>query len=85
MLTEKEYAELNKVCPRTVRRLIESGRLAASSFGSGKRPMYRIDPAAKPTAAPAEPAPAPRGRRRRVTTSPGDTSWRPKATTPLSL
>lgn len=45
LLTETQAAREAQVDKRTVRRLIETGRLKAVDFGSGKRHHYRIDPA----------------------------------------
>lgn len=80
LMTEKEAAEFCKVSRATIRRLIKAGRLKAVSLGTGKRPLYRIDPASLLEIA-AEPKPIviPRARRRRAVTPPGDTSWLPDA------
>jgi excisionase family DNA binding protein len=45
LLTESQEAAAAQVDKRTIRRLIENGRLRALDFGSGKRHHYRIDPA----------------------------------------
>jgi excisionase family DNA binding protein len=45
LLTESQAAAAAQVDKRTIRRLIETGRLQALDFGSGKRHHYRIDPA----------------------------------------
>ena len=42
MLTESEAAALLKIDRRTLRRLIDAGRLAAIDVGSGGRRRYRI-------------------------------------------
>ena len=67
MLTEQEAAERVKVSPRTIRRLIQAGRLEAVNFATGReRARYRIHPdALARVTPPAEPAEAPRRRRRR--------------------
>jgi excisionase family DNA binding protein len=44
LLTESQAADAAQVDKRTIRRLIETGRLRALDFGSGKRHHYRIDP-----------------------------------------
>lgn len=65
LLTEEQAAEYAGVSRKTIRRLIESGRLEASDYGTGKRRHYRIHPDAlthiKPV--PAPPLPQPRRRR----------------------
>jgi excisionase family DNA binding protein len=45
LLTESQAAAAAQVDKRTIRRLIQGGRLRAIDFGSGKRHHYRIDPA----------------------------------------
>jgi excisionase family DNA binding protein len=45
LLTESQAAAAAQVDKRTIRRLIQTGRLRALDFGSGKRHHYRIDPA----------------------------------------
>ena len=45
LLTESQAAAAAQVDKRTIRRLIETGRLRALDFGSGKRHHYRINPA----------------------------------------
>jgi excisionase family DNA binding protein len=45
LLTESQAAAAAQVDKRTIRRLIETGRLHALDFGSGKRRHYRINPA----------------------------------------
>jgi excisionase family DNA binding protein len=42
-LTEEQAAKEVQVDRRTIRRLIDSGRLKATDFGSGGRRLYRID------------------------------------------
>lgn len=44
LLTEREAAAVVQIDRRTLRRLIQSGRLRAVDIGSGKRRYYRIDP-----------------------------------------
>lgn len=43
LLTENQAADVAQVDKRTIRRLIETGRLRALDFGSGRRHHYRID------------------------------------------
>lgn len=43
LLTEQQAAVLAQVNKKTIRRLIETGRLRAADFGSGRH-CYRIDP-----------------------------------------
>lgn len=44
MLTESQAAELIQVDKRTIRRLVQTGRLRAINIGCGSRVHYRIDP-----------------------------------------
>lgn len=44
LLTERQAAAEAQVDPRTIRRMIVSGRLKAIDFGSGSRHRYRINP-----------------------------------------
>lgn len=69
VLTETEYAAEKKVDPRTVRKLIEAGRLAAENFGTGKKKLYRIaaDAVVQPEPAKTPAAFVPASRRRRQT------------------
>lgn len=75
LLTEAQAAREAQVDRRTIRRLIQLGRLRASDFGSGARHHYRIDPvdlraiAPPPESAPT-PMPPPTSRRRRQSLSP---------------
>lgn len=59
LLTEHEAAALAKVHPRTIRRLIDRGMLAAINFGMGSKKIYRIKPedlgSVQPVAKPAGP------------------------------
>ena len=45
LLTEAQAAREAQVDRRTIRKLIDAGRLRASNFGTGKRRHYRIDAA----------------------------------------
>jgi len=45
LFTEHEAALATKVSERTIRRLIEAGKLRATNYGMGKKKLYRIDPA----------------------------------------
>jgi hypothetical protein len=67
MLTEQEYADRAKVCAKTIRRLIQQGRLDAEDLGTGSRHNYRIAPDAvvRPPTKQAASAPASAVRRRR--------------------
>lgn len=70
-LTEYEAAKETRVDRRTIRRLIQSGRLRATDFGSRRRHVYRIQRAdlqtiqAAPDAQYSSQATQPRRRRRR--------------------
>jgi excisionase family DNA binding protein len=44
LLTEAQAATAAQVDKRTIRRLIQDGRLRAVDYGSGKRHHYRINP-----------------------------------------
>ena len=44
LLNEKQAADVAGVSPKTIRRLIETGRLKASDFGTGRHHNYRIHP-----------------------------------------
>ena len=41
-LTETEVAQMVKVSKKTIRRLIQAGKLPAANWGTGKRSNYRI-------------------------------------------
>ncbi len=43
LLSEDEAAEAAGVDRKTIRRLIEAGRLAAADYGTGKKKLYRIN------------------------------------------
>ena len=64
LLTEAQVAALAQVHPRTIRRLIDRGKLPALNFGNGRRKVYRIDPAALLNVQPVH-LPLPRERHRR--------------------
>jgi excisionase family DNA binding protein len=69
LLTTQQAAARAQVSERTIRRRIKEGRLVAIPYGSGKRPTWRIDPAALVSVAPADqdastpPPPSRHGRR----------------------
>lgn len=68
LLTEIQAARELQTDKKTVRRLIETGRLKAVDVGGGKRRHYRIDPAELRAIAPAsriDPRTPPTCRRRR--------------------
>ena len=65
LLTEAQAAALAQIHPRTIRRLIDRGKLPALNFGNGRRKVYRIDPAALLQVQPVQP-PLPRERYRRI-------------------
>lgn len=44
LLTEQQAADLAGVSRRTIRRLIEQGRLAAADYGTASQHNYRIHP-----------------------------------------
>lgn len=44
LLTEKQAASFAGVDRKTIRRLIEAGRLPAADYGTGKKKLYRINP-----------------------------------------
>lgn len=76
LLTVQEAAREAKVSSRTIRRLIQSGRLQASDFGTGgRRHDWRITPQALATVSPvaASPMPPARPTRRRHRPSPPPT------------
>lgn len=68
LLTEQQAAEVAGVSRKTIRRLIEQGRLPAADYGTAGQRNYRIHPDAlanvKPATASAEPLSASRRRRR---------------------
>src|SRR5258708_1599000 len=67
LLTESQAARLAQVDKRTLRKLIEAGRLRAMDFGTGKRRHFRIDLAdlkTIPAASQSTQTPSPRPRRR---------------------
>jgi len=64
LLTEAQAAALAQIHPRTIRRLIDRGKLPALNFGNGRRKIYRIDPAALLRVQPVQ-QPLPRERYRR--------------------
>ena len=78
LLTETQAAAEAQVDKRTIRRLIQSGRLKAIDVGCGGRRHYRIDPddlrriqsAVKAAAPLTPPLPALRHRRRRASSAP---------------
>jgi len=84
LISLSEAAREAKVDRRTIRRLIQSGRLRALDFGNGTRRLYRIDPAdlraitskSIPTAPPT-PISQPRRRRRRSASSPSVSQFLP--------
>lgn len=91
LLTEQEAAERAKVSRKTIRRLIEQGRLEAADYGTQGQRNYRIDPAAlaKVGAGPAPDAPGPveitppaprprRGSRRRAAASAAAAAYLPR-------
>lgn len=64
LLTEAQAARKAGVSQKTIRRCIKSGRLPAINYGTGRKCLYRIEPAALAALEPeAEPAPTPRQRR----------------------
>jgi excisionase family DNA binding protein len=81
LLSTKEAAEIAGVSERTMRRRCREGRIAATAYGSVKRPMFRIAPEALTAVQPpAEPALTPpqtrRGRRPRASQAASDLSQR---------
>jgi|GEM_PF-648753 len=64
LLTEREAAERAKVHPRTIRRLIDAGKLPAVNYGLGRKRIYRIDSAALFQVQPVFVAPKETGKRR---------------------
>jgi excisionase family DNA binding protein len=76
LLTESQAAGTAQVDKRTIRRLIQDGRLRAIDFGSGKRHHYRIDPADLRAVHPVAEKPA--------TTLPPSRRRRPQPSYPLS-
>ena len=44
LLTEKQAADVAGVSQKTIRRLIDDGRLAAVNYGTRDRKCYRIQP-----------------------------------------
>ncbi|MGE5607803.1 MAG: helix-turn-helix domain-containing protein [Bacillota bacterium] len=64
LLTEREAAERTGVSRWTIRKLIEGGKLTAMNFGTPRRKIYRVDPAALLAMQPVQ-APTPRERRQR--------------------
>jgi hypothetical protein len=80
LLTELEAAEMAKVCPRTIRRLIEGGKLRAANYGNGRKKLYRIRPEDMADVQPFEmPAPHERVRRHRSVRSADKVFWPPSA------
>lgn len=71
LLTEQEYADQVKVGWRTIRRLIQSGRLEASDFGTGTHHNYRIAADAVPAPVTKQVASGPISRRRKMPVSTG--------------
>jgi excisionase family DNA binding protein len=65
LLTERQAAERACVSRWTIRRLIERGKLPALEYGSGRKKIYRIDPAALLTVQPVQPPPPQERRQRR--------------------
>jgi len=82
LLTEAEAAAVAKVHPRTIRRLIETGKLAAINFGMGSKKIYRIKPEDLGSVQPVEkPAGPQRRQRRERIIAPRAPAWPPiKAT-----
>lgn len=71
LLTEKQFAERASVDPRTIRKLIDQGRLDAEDFGTGKHRHYRIaeDAKVRPLTTPAASVPVVTSRRRHLVSS----------------
>jgi len=67
LLTIEEAARIAGVCPRTIRRLYDAGKLPAANYGTGRKKVLRIDPAVLSNVQPFEPPPPRESRRRRRT------------------
>lgn len=75
LLTEVEYAQVAKISVKTVRRLINAGRLLVEDYGTATRHNYRIDSEARPIPATTQDAsPAAHLPRRRRRSSPASSS-----------
>lgn len=76
LLTENEAAAIAKVHPRTIRRLIERGKLPASNFGMGSKKIYRINADDLGSVQPCV-AVAPQRRQRRAVAAASVAPWPP--------
>ena len=79
LLTEAEAAAIAKVHPRTIRRLIDTGRLTAINLGFGKKKLYRINPENLEAIADYAKASGPQHRRRRqLVVATSEAPWPPR-------
>lgn len=77
LLTEAEAATIAKVHPRTIRRLIEKGKLPAANYGLGRIRKYRINPADLFTVQPVQPIIRERRIRREKRADTAGKAWPP--------
>jgi excisionase family DNA binding protein len=77
LVTEEEAAAIAKVHPRTIRRLIDKGKLPAVNYGLGSKKIYRVKPEDLGMVQPVALPPPPQRRQRRATPQLSAAPWPP--------